>query len=68
MSTVKKKILATIKRLPEELSYGEAIEAIQLAQEIDEGLKHVSQGKTTPHEMVKQEIQDFVQEYKAKKK
>ena len=68
MSNAKEKILATIQRLPDVLSYGEAIEAIRLTQEIDEGLTQVSQEKTTPHEIVKQEMQALIKDFKTNKK
>ena len=55
--TNKEKILDVIKRLPDEVAFDRAIDAICLLQRIEIGLRQVEQGDVISHEDVERHFQ-----------
>ena len=54
MSTAKEEAIKTISRLPEEVSWDEIMYKIYVKRKIEEGLKAADEGRTVPHEAVKE--------------
>jgi predicted transcriptional regulator len=54
MSTAKDEAIKAISRLPEEASWDEIMYKIYVKSEIEEGLKAANEGRTVPHEEVKE--------------
>jgi hypothetical protein len=54
MSTAKDEATKIIARLPEEASWDEIIYKFYVKRKIEEGLKAADQGRTVPHEKVKE--------------
>lgn len=54
MSTAKDEAIETISRLPEEASWDEIMYKIYVKRKIDEGIKAADEGRTVPHEEVKE--------------
>lgn len=48
------KALDTIKELPEEFELEDLIEKLVFVEKIEQGLKQLDEGKTMPHEKVKE--------------
>jgi predicted transcriptional regulator len=48
------KALDTIKELPEEFELEDLIEKLVLIEKVEQGLKQLDEGKTLPHEKVKE--------------
>ncbi|HXI24932.1 MAG TPA: hypothetical protein VNG71_13800 [Pyrinomonadaceae bacterium] len=53
MSTAKEEAIKTISRLPEEASWDEIMYKIYVKRKIEEGIKAADEGRTVPHEKVK---------------
>ena len=64
MSNIKEIVESTLKKLPDNTSYDDIIEAIQLQKAIDEGLAQVNNGETINHEEFMQEIYSIISESK----
>ena len=56
MSTAKEEAIKTISRLPEEASWDEIMYKIYVKRKIEEGIKAADEGRTVPHEKVKELI------------
>ena len=54
MSTAKDEAIKTISRLPEEASWDEIMYKIYVQRKIEEGLRAADEGRTVPHEEVKE--------------
>ena len=48
------KAIETIKELPPEFDLDELIERLVFVERVDKGLKQLDEGKTIPHEKVKE--------------
>ena len=57
MSTAKEEAIKAISRLPEEASWDEIMYKIYVKKKIDEGLRAADEGRTVPHEKVKEMFQ-----------
>ena len=58
MSTAKDEAIKMIARLPEEVSWDEIMYKIYVKRKIEEGLKAADEGRTVPHEEVKELFSD----------
>ena len=56
MSDLKEKVLNIIQNLPEDVSYDDILEAIQLQKQIAEGLSQLEQGEFYSHKEIKEII------------
>lgn len=54
--SVKAGIIAMLHRLPDDVTYDEIVEAIDLRREIERGLKEIDAGDVVSHEEVKRRI------------
>ena len=54
MSTAKEEAIKAISRLPEEASWDEIIYKIYVKKKVEEGLGAADEGRTVPHEEVKE--------------
>jgi predicted transcriptional regulator len=54
MSTAKEEAIKAISRLPEEASWDEIMYKIYVKRKIEEGLTAADEGRTVPHEEVKE--------------
>ena len=54
MSTAKDEAIKAISRLPEEASWDEIMYKIYVKRKIEEGLRAAGEGRTIPHEEVKE--------------
>ncbi len=53
MSTVKTQARKIVEKLPESATWQDLIHEIEVRQRIDEGLRDIEEGRTTPHEEVR---------------
>lgn len=53
MSTVKTQARKIVEKLPESATWQDLIHEIEVRQRIDEGLRDIEEGCTTPHEEVR---------------
>jgi hypothetical protein len=54
MSAVKQKAQEIIARLPEDATWQDLIDTLQVRQRIEEGLEELDQRRVTPHERVRE--------------
>jgi predicted transcriptional regulator len=54
--TVKAGVIAMLQRLPDDVSYEEILDAIELRREIEQGLKEIDAGDVVSHEEVKRRV------------
>ena len=54
MSTARDEAIKTISRLPEDASWDDIMYKIYVKRKIEEGLKAAAEGRTVPHEEVKE--------------
>lgn len=54
MSTAKDEAIKAISHLPEEASWDEIMYKIYVKRKVEEGLKAANEGRTVPHEEVKE--------------
>ncbi len=53
------KAMETVKEFPQEFDLEELIERLVLVEKIEKGLKQIEEGKTVPHEQVKEMIKKW---------
>ncbi len=53
MSALKEKAQEIVARLPEDATWNDLAYEIQVRQKIEEGLKDLDEGRSTPHEEVR---------------
>ncbi len=54
MSTTKEEALRLISRLPEEVTWEDIMYRLYVKRKIEEGIKAAEEGRTVPHEEVKE--------------
>jgi hypothetical protein len=50
------KVMETVKEFPQELDLEELIERLVFVEKVEKGLEQIKEGKTIPHEQVKDMI------------
>lgn len=55
----KEKVIETVNGFPQEFDLEELIEKLILVEKIEKGLKQVDEGKTVPHEQVKEIVKKW---------
>ena len=53
------KAIETVKELPQEFDLDELIEKLIFVEKIDKGLSQLDEGKTVPHEKVKEIVKKW---------
>lgn len=51
------KVMETVRGFPQELDLEELIERLVFVEKVEKGLEQIKEGKTVPHEQVKEMIQ-----------
>lgn len=54
MSALKEKAHEIVDRLPEEATWSDLAYEVQIRQKIDEGLRDLDEGRSTPHDEVRE--------------
>jgi predicted transcriptional regulator len=54
MSTTKEEAMRLISRLPEEVTWEDIIYRLYVKRKMDEGIKAADEGRTVPHDEVKE--------------
>ncbi|MBN1801753.1 MAG: hypothetical protein JW891_09625 [Candidatus Lokiarchaeota archaeon] len=60
MTTIKEKVIETIKRLPENANYDDIMESIYIQQAIFKGLDQLDNGESLSHEEVKKRFEEWL--------
>ena len=55
----KDKVIKTVKALPQEFDLEELIERLVFMEKVEKGLEQIKEGKTVPHEQVKDMIKKW---------
>jgi predicted transcriptional regulator len=53
------KVMDTVKELPQEFELEDLLEKLVFAQKVEDGLKQLNEGKTVPHEKVKEMVKKW---------
>jgi predicted transcriptional regulator len=53
------KVMETVKEFPQEFDLEELIERLVFVEKVEKGLEQIKQGKTVPHEQVKDMIKKW---------
>ena len=53
------KVIETVKELPQEFDLEELIERLIFVEKVEKGLEQIKEGKTVPHEQVKEMIKKW---------
>ena len=53
------KVLETVKELPQEFDLEDLIERLIFVEKVEKGLQQIKEGKTVPHEEVKEIIKKW---------
>ena len=55
----REKVLDTIKEFPQEFELEDLIEKLVFIEKVEQGLNHLDNGKTVPHETVKEIVKKW---------
>ncbi|MGM0587589.1 MAG: hypothetical protein ACQETE_04170 [Bacteroidota bacterium] len=58
-TSIKKRVLDSIKELPDEASYDDIMERVYILQKIQTGLDQAEKGNLVEHEEVKKKIEEW---------
>jgi len=60
MQTIKKKVIETIKKLPDDANYDDIMESIYIQQMISKGIEQLDNGEFISHEDVKEKFREWL--------
>ncbi len=60
MQTIKKKVIETIKKLPDDANYDDIMESIYIQQMISKGIEQLDNGDFISHEDVKEKFREWL--------
>ncbi|KKL76108.1 hypothetical protein LCGC14_2048220 [marine sediment metagenome] len=60
MHTIKKKVIETIKKLPDDANYDDIMESIYIQQMISKGIEQLDSGDFISHEDVKEKFREWL--------
>jgi len=60
MQTIKKKVIETIKKLPDDANYDDIMESIYIQQMITKGIEQLDNGEFISHEDVKERFREWL--------
>ncbi len=60
MNSIKKKVIETIKKLPDNANYDDIMESIYVQQMITKGIEQLDNGESISHEDVKERFKEWL--------
>lgn len=60
MQTIKKKVIETLKKLPDDANYDDIMESIYIQQMITKGIEQLDKGEFISHEDVKERFKEWL--------
>jgi len=55
----REKAIEAVKELPQEFNLEELMEKLVFVEKVEQGLKQLEEGKTVPHEQVKNRVKEW---------